>query len=427
MIKIRSLLGTVCVGAVLVSAAGPHIAVQAASATSITVWTHQGTAAEVAATQGMIAAFNKANAGKITATLKIIANTSDYSYQTKVSAAVAAHQAPDVLDMDGPYVAAYAHLGILTPLDPWVSTINKADLVPSIIQQGTFNGHLYAIGAFSSSLVMLFNKDLVAKAGVTPPTTLQGAWDWTTFVNALKTIKAKEPGVIPLDLTYYYLPGEWGTYGWTPFVWSNGGELISPDGKTADGYTNGPAAVQAMQRIQDLVTQGLNPLKESTDEFGAGKVAFQYNGPWDLASLTKYPNLHFGAMPIPYMKTKVSPSGSWCWGVSAQSSHKDAAFALLKWLTDTTTGVVPIVTADSNPPARVSAYAKFPQYTTDSILKLVKQQVTTDARARPVTPYYPELTNAFGTAVKNIMNGGNVKAQLDQVVQAYDQAESNGQ
>ena len=427
MTKTRVMVGALCIAALIVPAAGQGRVAQAVSGTSITAWVHQGTTAEVAAAQVMVAAFNKANAGKIHATLKVIPNTSDYSYQTKVSAAVAAHQTPDVVDMDGPYVAAYAHLGILTPIDPWMSTINAPDLVKSIVEQGTFNGHLYALGAFSSSMFMLFNKDLLAKAGVTAPTTLQGAWNWTTFVNALKAIHTKEPNVIPLDLCYYCLPGEWGTYAFTPFVWSNGGDLISPDGKTAGGFANGPKTVQAMQLIQNLVKDGLNPLSESTDEFGAGKVAFQYNGPWSLANLTKYPGLHYGAMPIPYVKAKVSPSGSWCWGVSAQSSNKAAAFALVKWLTDTTTGVVPIVTANSNPPARVSAYAKFSQYSTDPILKLIKQQLTTDSRARPVTPYYPELTNAFGTAVKNIMNGGAVKAQLDQVVQAYDQAISNGQ
>jgi len=41
--------------------------------------------------------------------------------------------------------------------------------------------------------------------------------------------------------------------------------------------------------------------------------------------------------------------------------------------------------------------------------------------ARPMTPAYPTITNAFAEAVQNIINGADVKVELDKAVQKIDQ------
>lgn len=392
------------------------------------VWVHQGQPAEITAYKSIIDAFNRRYQGKIHASLTVIPSGSDNQYEAKVNAAFAAHKAPDVLDVDGPYIADYAYSGFLQPLDSWITPAMKKDFLPSIIQQGTWKGHVWALGAFTSSLVLFYNKDLFEKAGLAAPTTVADAWDWPRFTAALQTLKEKLPGVYPLDLQVDALPGEWGTYAFAPFIWSNGGRLLSPDGSATNGYVNGTPAVEAMTRVQELAKKGYINVGGTGTSFVEGKAAMQLTGPWAIANFKQYPNLRFGAIPLPYMKEKVSPTGSWAWGISKQSKHPQEAWKLMDWLLGTETGVVPIVKANSNPPARLSALKALPQYQSDPIDRLFMEQNQQTARPRPVTPAYPVLTQAFGTAVKNILLGGSVKGQLDDVArQTDDQLRSLGQ
>jgi multiple sugar transport system substrate-binding protein len=43
------------------------------------------------------------------------------------------------------------------------------------------------------------------------------------------------------------------------------------------------------------------------------------------------------------------------------------------------------------------------------------------AEPRPITPAYPTITSAFSEAVINIVDGFNVKTELDKAVQKIDQ------
>jgi multiple sugar transport system substrate-binding protein len=55
-------------------------------------------------------------------------------------------------------------------------------------------------------------------------------------------------------------------------------------------------------------------------------------------------------------------------------------------------------------------------------LSLLAQQLQSGiAVARPATAAYPVITAAFAEAVKNIIAGADVKAELDKAVQKIDQ------
>lgn len=50
----------------------------------------------------------------------------------------------------------------------------------SIIQQGTYNNKLYALGAMESSVGLYYNKDILAEAGVEVPDA-DHPWTWSEF------------------------------------------------------------------------------------------------------------------------------------------------------------------------------------------------------------------------------------------------------
>lgn len=94
---------------------------------------------------------------------------------------------PDVLTVDGPNIAAYAENGIIQPLAK-LTDEEKSVYLDSIIQQGTYNNKLYALGAMESSVGLYYNKDILAEAGVEVPDA-DHPWTWSEFTKVLKKVQ----------------------------------------------------------------------------------------------------------------------------------------------------------------------------------------------------------------------------------------------
>ncbi|MFO7173631.1 MAG: sugar ABC transporter substrate-binding protein [Bacillota bacterium] len=384
---------------------------------TLTMWAHQGQPAEVEAIQQIVDAFNKAHEGEIQVQLEIIP-ASGFAYEDKVKASSAAGRAPDILDVDGPNVASYAYSGILRPLDEFFTEEELANFVPSIIEQGTWDGKLYALGAFNSSLVIFYNKKYFDEAGIKAPESLDEAWTADEFKEVARrlTIPGERWG---MDFMMHWGPAEWSTYMASVFIWSNGGKLIADDGSRATGYLNSPEAVEAMKWFQSFFTEGLATASPGPQDFVDGKAAMMINGPWYIATLKQAEGLDWGVMPLPYFKKKVSPSGSWAWGITQQSKHPEAAAKVLKWLVGTDTGVIPMVKANDMPPATWDAYEKLPEYQ-ELPKRIFMEQVQKTAVARPVTPAYPMLTTKFAEAVHSIALGTDPAEALTKAAQEVD-------
>ena len=99
----------------------------------------------------------------------------DRQYADKVSIASATGLLPDIVEIDGPYVGPWAAEGVLQPIDPFIPQETLADFLPSVVEQGTYEGRLYALGAFDSALVVYYNRDAIEKTGLSPPQRLAQA------------------------------------------------------------------------------------------------------------------------------------------------------------------------------------------------------------------------------------------------------------
>ena len=93
----------------------------------------------------------------------------------------------------------------------------------SILEQGTYNGELYALGVMESSVGLYYNKDILDQAGIEVPTA-DNPWTWSEFMDILEklTPMMEELGGYPLDMTFPV--GESSIYYYAPFVWSSGGD-----------------------------------------------------------------------------------------------------------------------------------------------------------------------------------------------------------
>lgn len=103
--------------------------------------------------------FNEVYDGKYFADIEFIPrNDSGGGYSEKINSSVLSGGLPDVLTLDDPNVAAYAKNQIIQPLAP-LTEEEKNEYLESIIEQGTYDNELYALGVMESSVGLYYNTE----------------------------------------------------------------------------------------------------------------------------------------------------------------------------------------------------------------------------------------------------------------------------
>lgn len=395
-------------------------ALPALAQTTVTMWVHAGPGPESIAYADAVQAFNLQNKD-----IKLeLAKLPEGSYTNQVSAAALAHKLPCLLDFDGPNVYNYAWTKKLLPLDGFSELAAvKADLLPSLLRQGTYHGRLYSIGQYDSGLAIWGNRKLLDKAGVRIPTEVGQAWALPEFEAALK--KLKDSGVAtPLDMKFNYGVGEWFSYGLSPIVQSFGGDLIDRKGfQSSKGVINGDAAVKALSTLQAWIKAGyVSPASKDDADFIKGKAALSYVGHWTYRDYRKALGADLVLIPMPAFGSKaVTGAGSWNFGISADCKDPKAAARVLAHLMSTPE-VLRVTKANGAMPGTQAALAASPDYGPKGELRVYAQQTRQGlALVRPETPAYPAISSAFAEAVNNIVAGADVKKELDRAAKKIDQ------
>lgn len=397
------------------------MAAEAMAQAKVTMWVHAGPGPEADAYVAAVQAFNQANPDVKVELVKL----PEGSYSDQVNAAALARKLPCVLDFDGPNVYNYAWSQKIVPLDGFAElAAARADMLPSLVRQGTYNGRLYSVGQFDSGLALWANRKLLDKAGVRIPTKVQQAWDYTEFEAALKKLKAA--GVpYPLDMKFNYGAGEWFTYGFSPLVQSFGGDLIDRNGfKTAQGVINGEGAVHAMSMLQNWVRAGyVNAATKDDADFVKAKSALSYVGHWTYKTYRAALGDDLVLVPMPrFGRRAVSGAGSWNFGISADCKEPKAAARVLAHLMSPAE-VLRVTQANGAIPGTNAALAQSKDHGPNGPLHVYAEQIREGvALVRPQTPAYPVISQAFSEAVNNIVAGGVVKKELDRAARKIDRA-----
>tara|TARA_B100000614_G_C14531151_1_gene486582 strand:+ start:455 stop:1756 length:1302 start_codon:yes stop_codon:yes gene_type:complete len=388
---------------------------------TVEVWNHSGKGAEREALDASIAAFNEMQ-DRIQVNLTRLP---EGSYNEQVSAAALSGDLPDLLDFDGPFLYNYTWAGHLIPLDDYVSADLRDDFLPSIIDQGTYDDQLWSLGQFDSGLAIWGNRAYLEEAGVRIPTSVDDAWTFEEFNNALEALQALPQVDYAIDFKMNYGQGEWYTYAFSPLLQTFGGDLIDrSDYMSADGVLNGPDAVAAMEWFQSLFQDGYaNPTPPGDDSFfGSKTAALSFVGHWMYGPHSE--GLGDDLVLIPMFKgpdgRQVAGMGSWNWGITSSAEHPDAVWEFLEFLLSPEE-ILRMTDGNGAVPARYSALEQRDAYSDGGMLSLFVEQLNTIAVPRPQTPAYPTITAAFAEAVQNIVNGADVQDELDAAVQKIDQ------
>jgi multiple sugar transport system substrate-binding protein len=386
-------------------------------AVRITVWHHGGQAAEKRTIEEQVERFHAAQ-DAVRVHLEFLP---ERDYDAQVQSAAAAGDLPDLLEFDGPFLANYAWQGVLRPIGDLLPGSTRADLLPSITAQGTWDGKLYAVGTFDSGLALYVRPSLLAAAGVTAPTDPAEAWTIDEFDAALAALAEKDDDGAVLDLKLNY-PGEWLTYAFSPVLQSAGADLVTRTSPPRAGGTLDAAnAVVAMGRVQAWFDEGLVDPNLDDAAFLAGRVAISWVGHWEFPRYRKAFGDDLALAPLPdFGEGTRTGMGSWVWGVPKSGDHPEAVARFLEFLLRPDE-VLAMADANGAVPATRTAIARSPLYGEDGPLRLFVTQLEGGyAVPRPRTPAYPVITSAFQGAFRDIRDGGDVAEALSKAAAEID-------
>ena len=365
--------------------------------TYITAWFHDSGANtdEAQILREQVSAFN---ATEQQVQVKLITlPVGDYAQQ--VQAAAAHGGLPDLLDFDGPNLYNYAWSGKLKPIDSCVSKSLREDLLPSIIEQGSYANRQWGVGTFDSGLGLYVRPSILTKAGIRIPSSPADAWTADEFTTVLQRLR--QAGFErPLDLQLNEPNPEWYTYGFAPAVWSAGGDLIDrTDYRTVDGFLNGPGAVNAFTIMQRWFTQGYVDPNATGDAFEESRSPISWIGHWFYDRYSKAFPGDIRIVPLPnFGERTATDSGSWQWGITSNATDGDAVWRFLQFLLRPAE-VLRMTRANGAIPATRSAVRISPDFAAGGPKHLYIEQLEDGvARSRPQTPAYPALSAAFARA-----------------------------
>jgi multiple sugar transport system substrate-binding protein len=257
----------------------------------------------------VIPEFEKQNPG-----IKLEVITTPYEeFDSKMSTLVAAGTPPDVWSHWGNSgFVDYMTRKLTLDLTPYMKDLGNPNITAPTLKVYNVDGKQYGIPLSIFPSMVFYNKDLLQKAGVQIPNYKYGdpEWTWDKLIGYAKQV-TKDYGK---PSAVYGLTWNMGTH-MSTYSWDRGLDIFQ------DGYKSGfldkadltdPKFVSAVKWYQDLIfkekitptTAMRDVLLKTGDPMLTGKLAFDLNGSWKLATY-KDQKFNFGVLPMP-----IGPAGT---------------------------------------------------------------------------------------------------------------------
>ncbi|QNS02231.1 ABC transporter substrate-binding protein [Streptomyces xanthii] len=248
-------------------------------------------------------------------------------YFTKLQTQAAGGDQPCLVSMQSLRLSGFTDL--MEPLDSLLKDGAGTDgFEPAALEALQWQGKQYALPMDLASMLMYYNKDAFAKAGLDEPKT---GWTVADFEKAAKSLTKN--GKTGFGLSFSDLPML------TMALTYNDARPVTTDGKA---QLDDPAMVKAMTWYSGLATKdkAASVPASSSDggwaetQFVNGNAMMAVDGTWNLGSTSTQAKFKVGVAPIPAgpdgSKTYVANSG---FGVSKSCAYKKEAVEALSVLT----------------------------------------------------------------------------------------------
>ena len=353
-----------------------------------------------------VAEFNKANPG-LTAKLLEFPESADEQRNQFIQRERAKSADCDAFESDVVWTAEFASQKWLLDVTPYIEK-RKSEFVPSTLSSVTYQGKTWGVPRVSDAGLLYYRTDEVKSVPAT----------WQDVYKQAKATK----GIVYQGASYEGL-----TVNFLELAFAAGGKILSDDGKKS--VIDSPENLKALQFMVDGIKDGAASKanttymeEEARRTFEAGRATFERQWPYAYAlgnmkgSKVKG---KFAVAPYPPFEGggKAAILGGHNSVISAYSKNPGGALKLIDYLTSekrmTKNAVkfskTPVLTASYADPAVKKALPFIDQL----------KQAVEQAKSRPVSPVYSQISQAIYKNVNNALSGSTdpksalAKAQKD--------------
>jgi len=324
------------------------------------------------------------------------------NYFQKLHLLVASNLTPDVVFINNLNGPLYAENNVFLDLSDYLKkekSISNTDFFPQALDAFKYKGTFYAIPRDVSNLVVYYNKDIFDKYNVQYPSE---KWSFEDLLMTCLKLKKNQFAVSFEEAPLF----------WLPYLWSNGGGLIS---KNLDSIIiDKPQSIEALQFYADLRNKyHAAPTKSEAGSatmaqlFIQGKIAMHISGRWSTPRYRKDIDFNWDIAKFPRGKAgSIVDCDTSGWAISSSSKHPKEAWRLIKFLANkksiesfTQSGlIVPARIDVAN--SEVFLNRDMPPKNSKVFVDIIPNSMPT-----PVTGNYQEITDTLNTALEPLWNG----------------------
>ncbi len=375
-----------------------------------------GSKSEIVAIKELIAAFEKENPN-----IKVDLIHIPDNYFQKLHLLIASNLAPDVIFINNLNAKLYVEAQKFLPLTSYFEkseNLKTEDFLDKAFIPFSEKGAIFAVPRDISNLVVYYNKDLFDKYNIPYP---NDNWTMNDFLKTAQRLTNPE---------HFGVGFEDNSLFWLPFLWSNGGGILSDD--LSEIILTEPASIEALQFYADLRNKyNVAPKKHeqasltTSQLFLHEKVAMHLCGRWCGLTYKNNAAFNWDVTKFPSGKNGsvvgLDASG---WAISADSSYKDEAWKFIEFMASdksiakfTEEG---LILPSKKQVANSNIFLNPPPENAKVFITAIE-----DSKSTPVNSKYSEILDILNESLEPLFNGkitaeeainSNLRAKLEKLI-----------
>ena len=228
--------------------------------------------------------------------------------------------------------------GYVAPLDDYLAQAGDdylADFYPAFMANSTYDGQIWSIPFQRSAVVLYYNADLLAEAGLERPDS------WASWVEAMQALTVRDGDTVTRWGVEY--SSDWPYWLFQPLAIGAGQNIIGES--DTEVYFDTPAVKEAAQFYIDLSAEyGVTPpgvqanWGQGPTDFASGQTAMVVHSTGSLAGILSQADFEVGVMPLPGKEpgtyASVPGGGNIYMMDGVSDAEKDAAWKFVEFLTE---------------------------------------------------------------------------------------------
>ncbi len=336
--------------------------------------------------------------------------------EPRYQAECAARRMPDVVKLHNFSLTMFFELGCAADLTPFVQKERPGFIAAwdeAAIKVMTHKGRLMALPQDYMSMVLVYNRELFKAAGLDPN---KPPKNWAEFLDYSKRLTRDTDGDGRLDQWGFSIPAAKGPglpLRVMPVVWSFGADFLTPDNRRSAmdtrEFREAFSYIVELSTVHKVVPPGVTTFGpgDVRTQMAHRRVAMKVGSGWSYPIINAInPGLNAAetleAAPVPVGKKQITAAWLSGWLMSPHTRHPEAAWKFMRFLGSKE--IEKKFFYDNRVISSRKDVNSLPMVQTDKFSRVIWAQ-TKHARLEPLIKEWPEVFDAFATALQEAMTG----------------------